>query len=125
MLGESADCVVEFVVRAQEARRTYRLGFLVPSGRETPWVIAFFDELRLNGFIEGQNLTIVLGGFDTRYDQLAERAADLVKALPDAIIGGPELPLRALQAATRTIPLIGITEDMVAAGLVTDRKSVV
>ena len=119
LLGGAAAFAWPLVVRAQEARRTYRLGFLVPSGRETPWVIAFFDELRLNGFIEGQNLTILPGGFDARYDQLAERAADLVKALPDAIIGGPELPLRALQAATGSIPLIGITEDMVAAGLVT------
>ena len=44
--------------RAQQPGRTYRLGFLIPSGRETPGVLAFFDELRLNGFIEGQNLTV-------------------------------------------------------------------
>jgi putative ABC transport system substrate-binding protein len=37
---------------------------------------------------------------------------------PDAIMAGPELQLRALQAATKTIPLIGMTEDMVASGLV-------
>ena len=41
--------------RAQQQGRTYRLGFLMPSGRKTPWVLAFLDELRLNGFIEGQN----------------------------------------------------------------------
>jgi hypothetical protein len=40
---------------AQEAGRTYRLGFLIPAPRETPAVAAFFDELRANGFIEGQN----------------------------------------------------------------------
>ena len=34
------------------------------------------------------------------------------------IVAGPELPLRALQQLTRTIPLIGITEDMVGDGLV-------
>ena len=104
--------------RAQEAGRIYRLGFLIPSGRETLGVVDFFDELRLNGFIEGQNLTVIPKGFDVRNDQLAERAAALVKAAPDAIVGGPELPLRALQALTRTIPLISMTEDMVAAGLV-------
>ena len=42
----------------------------------------------------------------------------LANAAPDAIVAGPELPLRALQAVTRTVPLIGMTEDMVAAGLV-------
>ena len=77
---------------------------------------AFFDELRLNGFIEGQNLTVIPGGFSVRNDQIAEVAATMVKAAPDAIVGGPELQLRALQAVTRTIPLIGMTEDMVAEG---------
>jgi putative ABC transport system substrate-binding protein len=104
--------------RAQEAGRIYRLGFLIPSGRNTPGVVDFFDELRLNGFIEGQNLRVIPNGFEVRNDQLAERAAALVKAAPDAIVGGPELPLRALQALTTTIPLISMTEDMVGAGLV-------
>jgi|RhiMetdeSRZDD1v2_1073273.scaffolds.fasta_scaffold2092805_2 putative tryptophan/tyrosine transport system substrate-binding protein len=35
---------------AQEPSRTYRLGFLSQGGREAPWSIAFFDELRLSGF---------------------------------------------------------------------------
>jgi putative ABC transport system substrate-binding protein len=107
------------VTRAQEPGRTYRLAFLVPAGRETPAVASFLDELRLNGFIEGQNLTVVWGDFYISKDELAERAAMLVKAAPDAIVAGPELPLRALQAATRTVPLIGMTEDMVGEGLVT------
>ena len=107
-----------FAVRAQQQGRTYRLGFLMPSGRKTPWVLAFLDELRLNGFIEGQNLAIIPGGFDAQVDLLAERAEAMVKATPDAIVGGPEPQLRALQSATRTIPLIGMTNDMVADGLV-------
>src|SRR5262245_27192105 len=104
--------------RAQQSGRKYRLGFLIPSGRKSPWVLAFLDELRLNGFIEGQNLTIIPGGFDAQVNGLVERAEALVKAEPDAIVGGPEPQLRVLQAATRTIPLIGLTNDMVAAGLV-------
>jgi putative tryptophan/tyrosine transport system substrate-binding protein len=103
--------------RGQEPGRVYRIGFLIPSPRERPAVDAFFDELRLNGFIEGQNLIVIPGGFDVGNEQFAERAAALVKASPDAIIAGPELPLRALQELTRTVPLIGMTEDMVAAGL--------
>jgi len=105
-------------VRGQQAGRTYRLGFLIPSGRKSPWVLAFLDELHLNGFIEGQNLTIIPGGFDAQVDGLAERAEALINAEPDVIVGGPEPQLRVLQAATRTIPLIGLTNDMVAAGFV-------
>jgi putative ABC transport system substrate-binding protein len=104
--------------RAQEPGRIYRIGFLLPSTRETPAVVAFFDELRLNGFIEGQNLLVIPGGFGVPNDQIAGVAASLVAASPDVIIAGPELPLRALRRATQTIPLLGMTEDMVADGLV-------
>ena len=104
--------------RAQEAGRTYRLGFLVPTPRQSPAVLALFDELRLNGFIEGQNLDVILGGFEAGNEHLAELGAALVKAAPDAILAGSEVPVRALQSLTRTIPLVGMTEDMVAEGLV-------
>ena len=103
--------------RGQQPGRTYRLGFLLPSARESSPVLALFDELRINGFVEGQNLSIIPGGFEATDDHLAERATALVNAAPDAIVAGPTLPLRALQAATRTIPLVGMTEDMVADGL--------
>jgi len=118
LLGDAA-AAWPLAARAQEAGRTYRLGFLLPSARQTPVVEAFFDELRLNGFIEGKNLAVVPGGFESTDDNLADRAAALVRATPDAIISSPAAPLRALQAVTRTIPLIGMSEDMVGEGLVT------
>ena len=46
---------------------------------------------------------------------LVEQAAALINAAPDAIVARPELPLQALK---HTVPLVGMTEDMVAAGLV-------
>jgi putative ABC transport system substrate-binding protein len=104
--------------QAQEPGRTYRLGFLNPSPRQAPPMLALFDELRLNGFIEGENLVVLPGGFEVGNDHLAELAAALVKASPDAIVAGPALPLRALKAVTGTVPLVGMTEDMVAEGLV-------
>src|SRR6516162_9367081 len=87
--------------RAQEAGRTYRLGFLVPTPRQSPAVLALFDELRLNGFIEGQNLDVILGGFEAGNKHLAELAAALVKAAPDAILAGSEVPVRALHSLAR------------------------
>ena len=118
LIGSAA--VWPLVSQAQEAGRTYRLGVLVPTvSRQAPPVLALLDELRRNGFVEGQNLTLVFGGFEIANEQLPEAAAALVKAAPDVIVAGPQLPLRALQAATRTIPLVGMSEDMVAEGLVT------
>ena len=79
-------------------------------------MVAFVDELRVQGFAEGQNLTIVPGGFEFRSDQIEELVAALGKAAPDAIISGGDPATRAFQKATRTIPIVVITEDMVAAG---------
>src|ERR1700676_5236542 len=104
-------------VRAQKQSRPARLGILIPSPREMPAVVAFFDELRLAGFIEGENLTVIPGGFGVRSEQINELAKAIVEGAPDAIVCGPELPIRVLQAATRTIPLIGMAEDLVGLGL--------
>jgi putative ABC transport system substrate-binding protein len=107
-----------FVARAQEPGRIYRLAFLIPSPRQAPHTIALFDELRRNGFSEGQNLVVIPDGFEADTEHPGKLAAALVKAAPDAIITGPAIPLHAFQSITHTIPLIGMTEDMVAEGLV-------
>jgi putative tryptophan/tyrosine transport system substrate-binding protein len=102
--------------RAQEPGRTYRLGALIPVPRAAPAIVAFLDELRVQGFVEGQNLSIVADGFDVHRDQIEEDVAELVKAAPDAIISGGDPATSALRKATRTIPIVVITEDVVAAG---------
>jgi hypothetical protein len=56
-------------VPAQEPGRTYRIGFLLPAARNSPAIMAFFDELRANGFVEGQNLVVTPGGFEVRNEQ--------------------------------------------------------
>jgi NitT/TauT family transport system substrate-binding protein len=63
------------VAVAQEPGRTYRLGSLHLSPRDAPHHIAFFDELRRLGFIEGQNLAVDARGYGLRIEQLAEHAA--------------------------------------------------
>ena len=79
--------------RAQEAGRSYRFGFLLPTARQAPQVEAFVDELRLNGFVEGKNLVVIPGGLEATDDHLAERATALINAAPDAIVAGPAPPL--------------------------------
>ena len=118
LLGAAAFVQWPFTARGQEAGRIYRLGFLTPIPRGAPPVLVFLDQLRLNGFVEGDNLTVIPGGFEATDDRLAERAAALIDAAPDVVVAGPEPPLQALRALTRTVPLVGMTEDMVTAGLV-------
>jgi putative tryptophan/tyrosine transport system substrate-binding protein len=43
-----------FAAMAQQAGRTYRLGCLRASPRDSPINVAFFEELRRGGFTEGQ-----------------------------------------------------------------------
>ena len=82
-------------VRAQEAGRTYRLGFLVPVARDLPGITALFEELRIGGFVEGQNLDVLAQGFEARNDRIGELARSLVDARPDAILsGGDPNPVR-------------------------------
>jgi putative tryptophan/tyrosine transport system substrate-binding protein len=102
--------------RAQQAGRTYRLGFLLPVARHAPAIVAFLDELRVHGFVEGQNLTIVPGGFQVGNEQIDDLVPALINAAPDAIIAGGDVIPRVLQKATQTIPIVVVTEDMVAAG---------
>jgi hypothetical protein len=74
--------------RAQEAGRIIRLGFLVPNPRQVPAVDAVFDELRLNGFVEGQNLLVIPNGFEAVADNLDVRARALLDATPLFSIAG-------------------------------------
>jgi putative tryptophan/tyrosine transport system substrate-binding protein len=54
----SASVIVPFAALAQKAGRTYRLGALLPHPRDVPVNLAFLEEFRRRGFVEGQNLAI-------------------------------------------------------------------
>ena len=104
--------------RAQESGRTYRLGGLTFSPRDAPHYAALRDELRRFGLIEGQNLTVDWRGYGLPAEQFPAIAVELVKAKPDVIFCTGDVAVRAAQQATTTIPILGVTEDMVGSGLV-------
>src|SRR5215813_10622517 len=96
--------------RAQQAGRTYRLGVLHNQGPQSPQFPPFYDELRRRGFVEGQNLIVDSRGYAVRTEQFPAVAAELVKAQVDAILAGGAAAARAAQAATRTIPILTLTD---------------
>ena len=106
-----------FAALSQEVGRTYRLGILTGAARAAPRTVAFFDELKVLGFVEGQNLKIVGGGFDLREDQYSEVAATLTKAAPDVVFCVTDAATRAVQELART-PIVALSPDLIAAGLV-------
>jgi hypothetical protein len=114
-----ATVVWPLATRAQEAGRTYRLGCLLPLPRTAPINVAFFNELQRRGFIEGQNLTVEYRAYGLHVDLVSEYAAELVKAWVDVIVtAGDVTTIRAAQQATKTIPILAMTDDMVRLGLV-------
>ncbi|RZM99456.1 hypothetical protein CWO91_35885 [Bradyrhizobium genosp. SA-3] len=102
---------------AQKAGRTYRLGCLSPHPRDILFNVLFFDKLRRAGF-KGQNLTIDYRAFAAHFDLISQYAAELVIAQPDVIYAASNAAIHAVQQATKSIPIVGIAGDMVAARLV-------
>ena len=87
----------------QEPGRIYRLGAVHSSPRYAPHHIAFFDELRRLGFIDGQNLMVDLAGYGLTNEQFDQHAAELVKAGVNAILTGGDAAVRATQRARALI----------------------
>ena len=118
LLGGAA-MAMPLAAHAQQPGRIYRLGVILPSGRQTPPIEAFFDELRLNGFIEGRNLEVLPGGLEIRNEQMPAHAAAMVRAAPDVIISGGVFATRAVQQVNTSVPHVATSNDMVADGFVT------
>jgi putative ABC transport system substrate-binding protein len=80
--------------------------------------VAFFNELRRAGFVEGQNLTVEYRVYGQHVDLIPQYAAELVNARVDVITAGSTDAVRAVQQATTTIPIVGIAGDMLGLGFV-------
>jgi putative ABC transport system substrate-binding protein len=104
--------------RAQEPGRIYRIGSLQSAPRDAPHHLAFFAELRRLGLVEGQNLTVDWRGYGMRVEQFDEHALSLVKANVDVIVAAGDSAVYVAQQATRAIPILGMSEDMVGQGFV-------
>jgi putative ABC transport system substrate-binding protein len=114
LLGVSA--TLPFAAVAQQAGRTYRLGVLLPHPRDVPINVAFLEEFRRRGFIEGQNLIVQWRTYWQHVDLISQYAAELVGARVDVIATGGEEAIRAAQQATKTIPIVGLVDDMLGSG---------
>jgi putative tryptophan/tyrosine transport system substrate-binding protein len=91
---------------AQQAGRTYRIGYVYPRDQTfAPYIGGFFAELRRHGFVEGTNLAVDFR-FDTDIRHLDAVATEVVGRAPDAILCFGPVVVRAMQRATLTIPIL-------------------
>jgi putative ABC transport system substrate-binding protein len=80
---------------------------------------SFRRGLREQGYVDGRNVIIELRYAREGPQHLAELAADLVRMNVDVIWTAGDLAPKIAQQATRTIPIVATTDDMLGAGLVT------
>jgi putative ABC transport system substrate-binding protein len=101
----------------QQPSRSYRIGVLSVSQRTVEVNVALIDELQKLGFVEGKNLVVEDQGFGKRAEEFPPIAAQFAAAKVDAIVATSGAPaIRAAQGATKSIPIIGIADDMVLEG---------
>jgi putative ABC transport system substrate-binding protein len=113
--------VSPLAAEAQTTTKAHRIGWLsaeslIPQGR----VEGFRQGLRALGYIEGQNLVIESRYAEGKAERLPDLAAELVRLQVDVIVAMGAPAIRAVQRATRTIPIIMAgTADAVAQGFIT------
>jgi putative ABC transport system substrate-binding protein len=97
---------------AQDRPDMLRVGTvsLAPRSRS---IMQFFEQrMRELGYIEGQNYTFDFVDLQGRADRIDAATQELVRRNVDIIIAaGPEAPLKAAVAATKTIPIVMIAID--------------
>ena len=115
------------VVRAQQPAKMKRIAVVHPTesvanlaASDDPVSRAFFEELSHAGWREGKNLVVERYSAAGQPDRFAPLAREVVDTHPDAIYAISSFLALAFKAATTTIPIVTLTSDPVAAGLVSN-----
>jgi len=116
-----------FGVRAQQSDRMSRLAIITPTApvaqiaetSDLPAYRALFSELRKLGHVEGRNLIVERYSAEGRPERYPDLARDVVRRRPDVILAITNLLASSVQAATDTIPIVGVVADPVQFGNVT------
>jgi putative ABC transport system substrate-binding protein len=101
------------VARAQQrAGKVWRIGFLI--GQQRQEYDAFVQGMHELGYVEGRDFVSELRYAEGRYERLPIFADELVALKVDVLFTGLSPAVRALQAATRTIPIVfaGVTDPV-------------
>ena len=116
-----------FGASAQQAQKQRRIAFVhsgIPADLLTEsagpfWVRRFYQTLRQLGDTEPGHLVVERYSAEGRSERFAALAAAVVSRNPDVILTNSNSLVKTFTMATATIPIVGITGDPIAAGLVT------
>jgi putative tryptophan/tyrosine transport system substrate-binding protein len=107
---------------AQQPKKVPRIGYLTSAAAASalPNSEAFREGLRQLGYVEGKNIIIEWRYAEGKSERLSELAAELVNLNVDVIVTASTPAIRAVQQATKTIPIVmANVGDPVAQGFIT------
>ena len=105
---------------AQEAAKAPLVGVLLinTAANPEPVVPLFRNALAALGYVEGSNVRLDFRFAEGHADRFPALAAALVGDKANVIVALGDAATRAAQQATRTIPIVAIADDLVAAELI-------
>ncbi|HWP56418.1 MAG TPA: ABC transporter substrate binding protein [Candidatus Acidoferrales bacterium] len=107
------------VAEAQQAKKSYRIGYISGRSGAGPLDDVFKSALRELGYVERQNMAITYRWAEEKFDRLPALAAELVQLNVDVIVTETTPAARAAKKATTTIPIVmALSGDAVGTGLV-------
>ena len=116
LLGSAA--AWPLAARAQQGRLPV-VGVLRPSAKDAePFVEPFRRYMKAIGWEEGRNIRFLFAWMEGRNERAPLLAGDFVAQNVDLIVTFGDPAIRAAQRATQSIPIVGMTDDMVGSGLV-------
>jgi putative tryptophan/tyrosine transport system substrate-binding protein len=121
----SAAATWPLAARAQQKSRMMRIAMVSPATKigdmgvnGSRFYRVFFEELTRLGYVEGQSLAVERYSGEGRTEHYAELARDVANTHPDLIFSQTTRLALNFKAATTTIPIVTITADPIAGGLV-------
>jgi putative ABC transport system substrate-binding protein len=122
VVGLTGVLAVPGALAAQEAGKTWRIGFLSlvsRTGHAERWIASFQDGLHDLGYVVGRNVVIERRHAEGRIERLPALAAELVDLKVDVLVAAPAGSAQAARKVTRTVPIVFMGEpDPVGTGLV-------
>src|SRR5215468_5452795 len=108
-LGSAAAWPVT-VPAQQQAERSRRLGILSPGDEDSPtggrYIALLMQRLEELGWVNGRNLRADIRWAYGNVDRMRTMARELVDLKPDVIVVSSGPATRAVQAQTRTVPIV-------------------
>jgi len=110
------------LAEAQQPKKVPRIGYVSASGDPKtpgPNLEAFRQGLRDLGYIEGKNILVEFRYAERKLDRIPGLVAELVQLNVDVLVVGVLTAFRAAKQATKTIPIVMVTNlDPVATRII-------